>query len=35
VNVLRERPLVVDQREAEVLADQLDVARLVHSSLRA
>ena len=29
VDVLRERPLVVDQREAEVLADHLDVVRLV------
>ena len=31
VDVLRERPLVVDQREAEVLADHLDVVRLVHA----
>ena len=29
--MLRERPLVVDQREAEVLADELDVVRLVHA----
>src|SRR4029077_2761032 len=29
VDALRERPLVGDQREPEVLADQLDVVRLV------
>ena len=29
--MLRERPLVVDQREAEVLANHLDVVRLVHA----
>ena len=31
VDVLGERPPVVDQREAEVLADHLDVVRLVHA----
>src|SRR3954470_10757049 len=30
VDMLRERPPVADQREAEVLADQLDTVRLVH-----
>ena len=31
VDVLSERPLVVDQRETETLADHLDVVRLVHA----